>query len=71
MEEERPAMLSAAWPANGCIPICFEGRSFYTCIVTAGELTGSLWSTGLDLDDNELEYWNLAPEPPGILRIHR
>ena len=58
-----------SWPTDGCIPICFEGCSFWTFIVTAGDLVGSIWShcaDWYDEDDPTLEGWNLAPQPPGI-----
>jgi hypothetical protein len=69
MGEGRQALFGADWPTDGCIPICTEGCSFYTFLVTSGELAGSLWSHCSDWDNEDdpyLEVWNLAPKPPGI-----
>jgi len=69
MSEGRMAVFTAKWPTDGCIPICFEGCSYYTFLITAGELTGSMWSHNIDWDDEDdpyLETWNLAPPPPGF-----
>jgi hypothetical protein len=74
MEEERPAYIGADWPTDGCIPICQEGCGYSTFLVTAGELTGSLWSHNPDWDDEDdlyLEVWNLVPKPPSILKLHQ
>jgi len=54
------AMFKEDWPANGCIPIAFNGYD-YTCLVTAGELTGNMWSCFV-----EDGIWNLPHQPPGI-----
>ena len=37
------AVLEAPYPAPGCILIGHQGCSYYTVIVTAGALTGSVW----------------------------
>jgi hypothetical protein len=74
MKEERPAYFEADWPTDGCIPICMEGCGFCTFLVTAGELTGSLWSHNPDWDDEDnlcLEVWNLVPQPPSIIELHQ
>ncbi len=75
MGEGREAIFPApTWPVDGCVPICDEGCTFYTLIVTAGDLTGSVWSSDMnpidndDDDENHLLYtYNLAPRPPGAL----
>jgi hypothetical protein len=69
MGKGRMAAFTTAWPTDGCIPICHEGCSFYTFLVTAGDLVGSMWShtaESYNEDDQTQESWNLAPQPPGI-----
>ncbi len=60
------------WPVDGCIPICFEGGSFYTLIVTAGDLAGSLWTSHHETqslgEDGQFYAYNLTPPPPGIIQ---
>jgi hypothetical protein len=75
MGEHREAAYLTEFPTDGCIPICFEGCTFWTYLVTAGDLKGSLWSHNEEVYyENEegpyMDVWNLAPEPPCILRLH-
>ena len=68
-------LVERTWPVDGCIPICYEGCSFYSLIVTAGDLGGCIWSSSMDSfdngDDNLFYTYNLAPPPPGILEMLR
>ncbi len=72
MSEHRYARLLARVPVHGCIPISEEGCGYFTYLVTAGELTGSLWSH-CDEEWDEPGYdgavgsWNLAPAPGGVV----
>ncbi len=71
-ELSRGWLMGRTWPVGGCIPICFEGGSFYVLIVTSGELSGSLWTLndtaqGLG-EEGDCYAYNLAPPPPGILQ---
>ncbi len=60
------------WPVDGCIPICFEGGSFYSLIVTTGDLAGSIWTSHQNAqssdDDDSFFSYNLAPSPPGFIQ---
>ncbi len=74
MSELRCGWLEGqTWLVDGCIPICFEGCSFYTLIVTAGDLAGSIWSSSRDSlgdgDDDVSFPYNLAPRPPGNIYL--
>ena len=74
MSEWREAIFTADSPTNGCIPLCDEGCGYHTFLVTAGELTDSLWSHNIDSEDEDnpcLKHWNLAPRPPGILGLRK
>ncbi len=66
-------LFGRTWPVDGCIPICFEGCSFYTLIVTAGDLAGNIWSSSRDPfgeDDDDFSFaYNLAPRPPGNIHL--
>ncbi len=78
-EHRDGSLVGRTWPVDGCIPICFEGCSYYSLIITAGDLAGSIWSSsneGLDDEFDELSNtfnytynryrYNLAPPPPHI-----
>ncbi len=73
MGERREAAYLTESPTNGVIPICYEGCTFWTFLVTAGDLKGSLWSHDLSGYREEggpfMDVWNLATEPPGIPRL--
>jgi hypothetical protein len=71
MGEGRRAVYWTAFPTDGCIPICHEGCLFYTFLVTAGDLAGSLWSHNLDpwdFGDEIYDIWNLVTKPLGLSR---
>ncbi len=81
-EHRDGSLVGRTWPVDGCIPICFEGCSYYSLIVTAGDLAGSIWSSsneGLDDEFDELSQtfndtynrytYNLAPQPPGDISL--
>ncbi len=73
MSEGRRASIEVDWPTDGYIPICNEGCTFLTCLVTAGELVGTLWSYAMYESDFNRSFpidWNLAPLPPGITSVH-
>jgi len=54
------------YPADGCIPVCYQGCTFWTVIVTCGELKGTV----LDVASySGNEGWYLpARRPPGIVK---
>ncbi len=47
--ELREAVIRTDWPTDGYIPVSFEGCTFYTMLVTAGKLTGTVWSCMVDV----------------------
>ena len=54
----------AEYPLDGCIPISFHGCTFWTLIVTTGELRGTLWDAA-----NYVGFegqWVPAQVPPGL-----
>jgi hypothetical protein len=55
----------ATWPSDGCIPICCEGCSGMSALVTAGELRGKIWA--VDTDGLPLAGWWPHARPPGML----
>ena len=59
--------LSAPWPTDGCVPICFQGCQYWTALVTAGDFTGTVWDVacyeGWD------GQWIPARRAPGILAL--
>lgn len=38
----------AVWPCDGCIPICCQGCSGISSLITAGEQRGKVWSVDTD-----------------------
>lgn len=38
----------ATFPCDGCIPICNEGCTFFSVLVTSGEQLGRVWSVNSD-----------------------
>lgn len=63
--EESRLKFVADFPCNGCIPICRHGCAFYSVLITAGRLKGSVWDIQLDFGGN---LWRPAKRPPGLLR---
>jgi hypothetical protein len=53
------------YPADGCVPICHQGCTFWSVLVTAGELAGTVWDVtcyaGFD------GQWSPARRAPGLL----
>jgi hypothetical protein len=70
VEKERWVNVVADWPTDGCVPICTQGDAIFTCLVTAGDLTDSIWSTYPDGPDADHGYWLLAEKPTGILHLN-
>ena len=70
MVEERWVKVLTDWPTDGCIPICDQGDLIFTCLITAGDLTDSIWTLSSDHPDADHGNWLLADRPPGILRLH-
>jgi hypothetical protein len=69
MDERREAVFQTEGPADGCIPICYEGCTFWSVLVTAGDLAGCVWSwKSWSVGDY---YYNLAPLPPGVIKVER
>lgn len=64
-QKAEPAM--SVWPANGCIPIAPHGCTYWSVLVTAGELTGTMW----DLANFEFTegQWFPAHRAPGIVEL--
>src|SRR5205085_2604658 len=56
-------LVERAWPADGCLAIGHQGCSYWTVLVTAGELTGTVWDLSNQVGfDGE---WLPARRPPG------
>jgi hypothetical protein len=66
-EGSHPAYIKGRWPSDGCVPICYQGCTFWTALVTAGEFIGSVWDVacyeGWD------GQWIPAQRAPGILDV--
>jgi hypothetical protein len=54
------------FPFTGCIPMCFQGCQYWTVLVVAGELRGSVWDVEVSSSDDC--RWLPAKRPPGIAR---
>jgi hypothetical protein len=54
----------ATFPSDGCIPICCQGCTFFSVLVTAGEQLGRVWSVNSDGSPAE---WRPGVRPPGFL----
>jgi hypothetical protein len=52
--------IGTPWFCDGCIPICFQGCTFWAVPITSGELYGTVWDT------NEGD-WLPAHPPAGIV----
>lgn len=59
--------LSASWPTDGCVPICFRGCQYWTALVTAGELTGTVWDVAFG--DGSDGQWIPAQRASGLLKL--
>ncbi len=57
--------LEYPYPADGCIPICHQGCTFWTLLVTSGELTGTVWDVACYVGFGG--EWLPSVRPPGIL----
>jgi hypothetical protein len=57
------------YPSDGCIPICHQGCPYWTVLVTAGDLAGSVWDVacfeGCD------GFWAPARRPTGVVELWR
>jgi len=53
----------ATFPSDGCIPICCEGCTFFSVLVTAGEQLGRVWS--VNSDGWPKAEWRPGTRPPG------
>lgn len=62
--DEKATRITAAYPCNGCIPICFHGCAMSSWIVVTGELRGSVWDVANDVRSEGL--WLPAGCPTGI-----
>lgn len=61
------AYIEGTWPADGCVPICFQGCQFWSTLVTAGEFIGTVWDVAWY--ENHDGQWTPARRPPGILSL--
>lgn len=59
--------IDCPWPSDGCVPICFQGCTFWTALVTAGEFTGSVWDVARFKGYEG--QWVPARRAPGIVSI--
>jgi hypothetical protein len=62
--ERSEPLGKAYWLSDGCIPICSQGCTFFSALVTAGELRGKVWSLN---DDGAIAEWRPGVRPPGLL----
>jgi hypothetical protein len=59
----------AGWLCDGCVPICFHGCTFWTALVTAGKLCGTVWDVACyEGTDGQ---WLPASRPTGVLNSAR
>jgi len=61
--------IDCRWPTDGCIPICFQGCTFWTVLITAGEFTGSVWDVGCYVGWDG--HWVPARRVPGIRELQK
>jgi hypothetical protein len=57
--------IPGRWPADGCVPVCFQGCQFWSVLVTGGEFTGTVWDVACYEDAKG--QWLPARRPPGIV----
>jgi hypothetical protein len=55
----------ATFPSDGCIPLCCQGCTFFSVLVTAGEQLGRVWS--VKSDGWPKAEWRPGVRPPGLL----
>jgi hypothetical protein len=53
----------ATFPCDGCIPICCQGCTFFSVLVTSGEQLGKVWS--VNSDGWPKAEWRLGVRPHG------
>ena len=84
-EGEAEPWDQAVYPADGCIPIAHKGCQFWTALVTAGELAGTVWEVSCGVFHEEADWlperppsglvWSgfrpVPPEPPAFLAWYR
>jgi hypothetical protein len=58
--------LSALWLSDGCIPICNQGCTALSALITAGEMRGTVWTVN---DDGAVAQWWPGTRPPGLLPL--
>ncbi len=64
-EKSQQPWLSAPWPTDGCVPICFQGCTYWTALITTGECAGTVWDVACNQGtDGE---WLPARRPPAKL----
>jgi hypothetical protein len=70
MREETPRLwLAMPWPTDGCVPICYQGCTYWSALITAGECAGTVWDVACNQGtDGE---WLPARRPPARLDIRR
>lgn len=68
VEAEEP-WISHPFPANGTLTICSQGCTFWSVIVTAGPLTGTVWDVACDFGNEG--QWTPADRPVGALHAPR
>ena len=61
--------LSGVYPANGSIPICHQGCTYWACLVVKGEQTGKVWDAACFVGwDGE---WTPARYPVATLEFKK
>jgi hypothetical protein len=66
-EKPEHPWLNLSWPTDGCVPICFQGCTYWTALVTAGELAGTVWDVACYEGWNG--HWAPARRASGILAL--
>jgi hypothetical protein len=60
-----PRSVATTWPCDGCIPIGDQGCTYWSVLVTCGDLIGTVWDLGVltGFDGG----FRPAARPPGIV----
>jgi hypothetical protein len=61
---EKHPFLNLEWPVTGCLPICHQGCSYWSLLVTTGEFAGCVWD--VDAYDSN-GSWLPGRRAPGIV----
>jgi hypothetical protein len=59
--------LCLSWPTHGCVPICFQGCTYWSALITAGECAGTVWDVACYEGWNG--QWSPARRASGLLNL--